>query len=39
LRRTDVTSGRRLANMMDIKPLPFEARRTVYGWSKVVVEI
>jgi len=33
-----VMSDKRLANMMDIKSLPFDAKRMIYGGFKVLVE-
>jgi uncharacterized protein YbaA (DUF1428 family) len=33
-----VMSDKRLANMMDIKALPFDAKRMIYGGFKVLVE-
>jgi len=31
-------SDKRLADMMDIKALPFDAKRMIYGGFKVLVE-
>jgi uncharacterized protein YbaA (DUF1428 family) len=33
-----VMSDKRLAGMMDIEPLPFDAKRMIYGGFKVLVE-
>jgi uncharacterized protein YbaA (DUF1428 family) len=33
-----VMKDKRLAKMMDVKSLPFDAKRMIYGWFKVIVE-
>ena len=33
-----VMKDKRLANMMDVKPMPFDAKRMIYGGFKVLVD-